>query len=74
MAGIIFKIWFVDHFKVLSTVLYLTMGWLVVVAILAHVSGLGLRWLVAGGVIYTLGVVFYASDESPTATQSGMCS
>ncbi|MGB8060380.1 MAG: hemolysin III family protein [Candidatus Sulfotelmatobacter sp.] len=32
MAGIIFKVWFVDHFKVLSTVLYLVLGWLILVA------------------------------------------
>ena len=68
MAGIVFKFWFVDHFKVLSTVLYLVMGWLVVVAakpLLTHVSAVGLRWLIAGGVMYTVGVVFYASRKVP---------
>jgi hemolysin III len=68
MAGIVFKFWFVDHFKVLSTVLYLAMGWLVVVAarpLVTHVSALGLRWLVAGGVMYTVGVVFFASRKIP---------
>ena len=66
MAGIVFKLWFVDHFKVLSTALYLVMGWLVVVAtkpLLAHVSAAGLEWLVAGGVMYTVGVVFFASRK-----------
>lgn len=66
MAGIVFKLWFVDHFKVLSTALYLVMGWLVVVAtkpLLAHVSAVGLGWLVAGGVMYTVGVVFFASRK-----------
>jgi hemolysin III len=45
-------------------VLYLVMGWLVVVAakpLLAHVSTVGLGWLVTGGLMYTVGVVFYAS-------------
>jgi hemolysin III len=68
MAGIVFKFWFVDHFKVLSTVLYLVMGWLVVVAakpLLTHVSAVGLRWLIAGGVMYTVVVVFYASRKVP---------
>ena len=68
MAGIVFKFWFVDHFKVLSTVLYLAMGWLVVIAarpLVTHVSAVGLRWLVAGGVMYTVGVVFYASRKMP---------
>ncbi len=68
MAGIIFKLWFVEHFKVTSTVLYLAMGWLAVVAIkplLTHVSAVGLGWLVVGGIMYTIGVVFYASRRIP---------
>ena len=68
MAGITFKFWFVDHAKALSTALYLAMGWLVLVAakpLVAHVSAIGLRWLVAGGVLYTVGVVFYASRRVP---------
>lgn len=50
----------------LSTGLYLLMGWLVVVAIkplLAHVPTAGLAWLVAGGLAYTGGVVFFAADS-----------
>jgi hemolysin III len=68
IAGIIFKLWFVDHFKMLSTALYLLMGWLVLIAakpLVAHVSSAGLRWLVAGGIAYTAGVVFYASRRIP---------
>jgi len=48
---------------VLSTVLYLAMGWLVVIALGPLVRSLppaGLAWLVAGGVCYTLGVGFFA--------------
>ena len=50
----------------LSTGLYLAMGWLVLIAIkplMAHVPAAGLWWLVAGGVAYTAGVVFYATDS-----------
>ena len=50
----------------LSTGLYLAMGWLVLIAIkplMAHVPATGLWWLVAGGVAYTAGVVFYATDS-----------
>jgi hemolysin III len=68
MAGIVFKFWFVDHFKILSTVLYLAMGWLIVIAarpLVTHVSAVGLRWLVASGVMYTVGVVFFASRKIP---------
>ena len=66
LAGIIFKVWFVDQFNVLSTTLYLAMGWLVLVAVKpleAHVSAPGLQWLIAGGVLYTVGVVFYGSSR-----------
>lgn len=50
----------------LSTIVYLAMGWLIVIAMqpfLTHVSPAGIAWLVAGGLCYTLGVVFYVSDQ-----------
>jgi hemolysin III len=53
------------RFPRLSTVLYIAMGWLIVVAIrplATHISPAGLAWLVAGGVCYTAGVAFYATD------------
>jgi len=49
----------------LSTGLYLLMGWLVVIAIkplMASLPTVGLAWLVAGGLAYTGGVVFFAAD------------
>ena len=53
------------RFPRLSTLLYIGMGWLVVVAahpLVTRVSPAGLAWLVAGGLCYTGGVVFYATD------------
>ncbi|MBK1883345.1 hemolysin III family protein [Luteolibacter pohnpeiensis] len=50
-----------DHW--ISTALYVVMGWLVVIAIGPLLKALpfaGLAWLVAGGLSYTLGVVFFA--------------
>lgn len=50
----------------LSTIVYLAMGWLIVIAMqpfLTHVSPAGIAWLVAGGLCYTAGVVFYVSDQ-----------
>ncbi len=70
MAGILCKVFFVNRFPALSTALYVAMGWLVVVAVrpvLTHVSAAGVRWLVAGGVTYTLGVVFFATRRIPYA-------
>jgi len=68
MAGIVFKFRFVDHFPFLSTVIYLLMGWLAVIALkplLAAVPASGLLWLLAGGLLYTLGVVFYGWKRLP---------
>ena len=67
-AGIIFKFWFVDHFPFVSTAIYLAMGWLVIVAakpVLAHVPTTILLWLLAGGLLYSSGVVFYAWKRFP---------
>jgi hemolysin III len=63
IAGILLKLWFVDHFAIASTIVYLAMGWLVVVAakpILSSVPRVELIWLAAGGLLYTGGVVFFA--------------
>jgi hemolysin III len=68
MAGILFKVWFVEHFPVFSTAVYLLMGWLALVAVkpmLLRVPHSGLLWLLAGGVLYTVGVVFYAWKKVP---------
>ena len=67
-AGILFKLWFVDHFARVSTGLYMAMGWLVVVAakpILVHINSATLMWLVGGGVLYSTGVVFYGWKRLP---------
>jgi len=68
LAGILLKFWFVDHFQILSTTVYLLMGWLAVIAVrplLVRVPTAGLLWLLAGGLFYTLGVVFYAWKRIP---------
>jgi hemolysin III len=49
----------------LSTGLYLLMGWLVLIAaapLVSRVAPAGLAWLVAGGLAYTLGVIFFVLD------------
>lgn len=63
LAGIVFKVLFVRRFKVLSVIIYLIMGWLVLIAIVPMVKNIpsgGLGWLVTGGVLYSLGVIFYS--------------
>jgi len=63
LCGIALKLWFVDRFVVGSTLCYLAMGWLVVVAlkpILTTVPTPALWWLLGGGLAYSAGVVFFA--------------
>ena len=62
LAGIVFQIFFVDRFRVAQTLIYLAMGWLVIIAgkpLLTKVARPGLLWLLAGGLFYSLGSVFY---------------
>ena len=62
LAGVVFKLFFTGRFKRLSTMIYLAMGWLVMVAIkplLGALDAWTLGWLLAGGLFYTLGTVFY---------------
>lgn len=51
-----------------STGLYLLMGWLIVIAarpLLASIPPAGIAWLVAGGVGYSLGIIFFAWNKLP---------
>jgi len=64
--GIIQEIWLARGMRVLSLVLYFLMGWLAAIAAFPLVDALGLDgflWLVAGGLAYTVGIVFYAHDD-----------
>lgn len=68
LAGILFKVFHVDRFPIASTLVYLSMGWLVVIAwkpVLRTVPGGGIAWLVAGGLAYTAGILFFASHKLP---------
>jgi len=56
------------RFPRLSTFVYIGMGWLIVVAVkplMTHVPPAGLAWLVAGGLAYTGGTVFYGWRRLP---------
>ncbi len=67
LAGVIFKLRLLTsnptgRFKRLSTLIYVAMGWLIVVAakpLLAALDAWTLGWLLAGGLSYTLGTVYY---------------
>lgn len=66
LFGVVLKVVTGSKHKRLSLVLYLGMGWLIVVAakpLVTLVPFWGLFWLAAGGGAYTLGTVFYATDK-----------
>jgi hemolysin III len=68
VAGIVLKFWFTGRFGVISTLIYLGMGWLVVIALKPLATALpraGLVWLFAGGACYTAGTLFYIWKKLP---------
>lgn len=68
LAGVVFKLFYTGRFKLLSTIIYIAMGWLVIVAIKPMLSALDaatLAWLFAGGLFYTLGTYFYHRESIP---------
>ena len=70
LVGIVFKLFFTGRFKLLSTSIYVAMGWLAIVAIVPMVQALStaiLLWLLAGGLLYTAGTLFYHRHALPYA-------
>lgn len=63
ISGVILKLFFTGKFNVLSTLMYVFMGWIIIFAFKPLVNNLspdGLFWLIAGGVSYTTGAVIYS--------------
>lgn len=64
--GIVYKIFFIDKFVVVTTLAYVVMGWMSVIAwreMVANIPGVGLTFLMIGGGLYTIGVIFYAMTK-----------
>ncbi len=66
--GLILKLFFTGKFEIISTLLYLIMGWLIVFDF-TNLSDLigpnGLILFIAGGAFYTIGIIFYAVHRIP---------
>jgi hemolysin III len=68
LAGMTLKIFYAGRYKVLSTIGYVAMGWLMVIVIrplMEHLALAGLLWIAAGGILYTLGAVLYQIGKIP---------
>lgn len=68
-AGIIQEFWLGRRTRTLSLVLYILMGWVALVALFPLIEALtpaGFAWLAVGGVVYTIGIIFYLYDEKFT--------
>ncbi|QWC21404.1 hemolysin III family protein [Bacillus haikouensis] len=68
VAGVVFKCYFVDRYQVVSTLFYLVMGWLVIIAVKPLyfiLSGAGFSLLLAGGILYSIGAIFYVWNKLP---------
>ena len=68
VLGIIFKVTMLRRWAVISVVLYLLMGWVIIIAARPLMGALapgGLALLLAGGLAYTAGIIFYAWRKLP---------
>jgi len=70
ILGVLFKMFFIDRFEILSTVIYVLIGWAAIIAIdplFIRLPMGGFLWLLMGGLLYTIGVIFYVMDRRPYA-------
>lgn len=70
IAGVIFKLFLTGRYPRLSTSIYVLMGWLVLIAAVPMfrlMDAQTLGWLIAGGVTYTAGTIFYHNERIPQA-------
>ncbi|MBS4194427.1 PAQR family membrane homeostasis protein TrhA [Lederbergia citri] len=68
VAGITLKCFLINKFRIISTIFYLAMGWLVIIAIkplYLSLSGAGFALLLTGGILYSVGAIFYIWRNLP---------
>ena len=66
LLGIAQEIWLARGARLWSLVIYVLMGWLALIAVVPLIHALtwhGFFWLAAGGLFYTIGIIFYATDH-----------
>jgi len=63
LTGIILKLFFTGKYQLISTLMYVLMGWVIIFAIKPLMNSLpldGFIWLLAGGISYTIGAILYS--------------
>ncbi|KUP06492.1 hemolysin D [Bacillus coahuilensis m2-6] len=68
IGGIVFKFIFVDRFNLISTLFYILMGWMIIIAIrplYESITGTGFTLLLIGGILYSFGAIFYIWEKLP---------
>ena len=68
IAGVIFKLFFTGKYDVMSAIVYVLMGWIIIIAIKPMNENLppeGLYWLIGGGISYMIGAGFYLLNKMP---------
>ncbi|CAL65719.1 PAQR family membrane homeostasis protein TrhA [Christiangramia forsetii] len=66
LVGVILKLFYAGRYQLLSTIMYVAMGWLIIFALnplIENLSTPGLQWLFAGGISYTIGAVFFMLNK-----------
>lgn len=68
LAGVVFKILLVKKFRIITTIVYLVMGWLITIVIkplYTNLNIISLVMLFAGGILYSVGTIFYLNRSIP---------
>lgn len=68
LVGVIIKLFFTGRFKVISTLMYVLMGWMIVFSfndLKVTLPEFGINWLIAGGIAYTVGAILYSIKKIP---------
>lgn len=66
LVGVVLKIFFTGRYDLISTIMYLLMGWLIIFDIkqlYLTIPFNGFLWLMAGGIFYTVGAILYSFDH-----------
>ena len=68
VLGIFLKFWHIGRYPILTPLIYIAMGWVGAIAVKPSIEAIppmGMKLLVAGGLTYTVGVIFYALEKLP---------